>query len=235
MTGRNFVMIAATLVVQACGGGSSPSAPGPTPTAPTPAANRAPVISSMTIAPAFGIAQLTQYTFNSAAADPDGDTLTYLWDFAGTPFSGTSGTMVFPDAASGDARLTVSDGKGASGTDTRTFVVGSMTGNWSGVVDTTFCTGVTKPMTASLVQTLTAVTGTIVLPNGLCSFNGGTARTDPAEAGRIDVNGSVTIRIKVPPFTDVTFRGAMDSSGRRLSGGLFGSGHNGTPVVLTKQ
>lgn len=235
MTTRTFVLMAAMLALQACGGSASSSNPAPTPTAPTPPTNRAPVISSMNLAPSFGIAQLTQFSFNAAATDPDGDTLTYSWDFAGTAFSGASGALVFPNGASGDATLTVSDGKGASATDTRAFAVGSMTGNWSGVVDTTHCTGVIKPMTAALLQTLTAVTGTIGLPNGLCTFNGGTAKTDPAEAGRIDVNANVTIRIKVPPFTDVTFRGTMDNSGRRLTGGLFGSGHNGTPVALTKQ
>ena len=51
----------------------------------------------------------------------------------------------------------------------------------------------------------------------------------------IDAGANVTVRIKVPPFTDVTFRGTMESTGTRLTGGLFGSGHTGTPVILNKQ
>jgi hypothetical protein len=189
----------------------------------------------MNFAPAFGVAQLSSFSFNASASDLDGDAVSYIWDVAGNPVAGANGTMTFSNGGNATARVTVTDSKGATATDTRSFVVGSMTGSWAGVVDTTGCTGITKPMTATLAQNLTAVTGTIGLPNGLCSFNGGTAVTDPAEPGRIDANANVTIRIKVPPFTDVTFRGTMDSSGRKLSGGLFGSGHNGTPVVLNKQ
>jgi hypothetical protein len=143
--------------------------------------------------------------------------------------------MTFSNGGNGVARVTVTDGKGGSATDTRSFVVGSMTGSWSGTVDTTGCTGVTKPMTATLTQNATVVTGTIGLASGLCTFLPGTAVTDPAEPGRIDASANVTIRIKIPPFTDVTFRGTMDTTGRTLTGGLFGSGHTGTPVVLTKQ
>jgi len=189
----------------------------------------------MNLSPQFGVAQLTTFQFNASASDPDGDAVSYSWDVAGNPLSGASGTGVFTNGFSGTARLTVTDSKGATATDTRAFVVASMSGTWTGTVDTTGCVGFAKPITASLVQNLTSITGTVGLPNGLCSFNGGTAQTDPAEPGRIDVNANVTIRIKVPPFTDVTFRGTLDSSGQRLSGGLFGSGHNGTPVVLNKQ
>lgn len=238
MIRKALIVLIATTIISACGGGSG-STPAPstptTPTPPTTVTNRPPVINSLNFAPAFGIAQLTQFSFNAAASDPDGDSVTYTWDVGGSAFSGTNGTITFSSGTNGTARVTVSDGKGGTATDTRTFVVGSMTGNWSGVVDTTVCTGITKPMTAKLVQSLTAVTGSIGLPNGLCSFASGTAVTDPAEPGRIDASANVTIRIKVPPFTDVTFRGILDSSGARLTGGLFGSGHTGTPVVLTKQ
>lgn len=230
-----IIFVPMCLLALACGGGSesTPTTPNtPTP-APTPS-NRQPVITSMSMT-AFGIQQLTAFSYSGSATDPDGDSLTYVWDLAGTAASGTSGVVTFSNGITGTARLTVSDGKGGTASDTRSFVVGSMSGNWSGTVDVTVCVGVVKPMTASLVQNQTLVTGTIGLPQGLCSFSGGTAQTDPAEPGRIDANGNLTVRFKVPPFTDVTFRGLMDQSGRRVSGGLFGSGHNGTPVILDKQ
>ena len=225
------------LLVVGCGGSSSPSSSSTTPTTPTTPTqtNQAPVINSFNFSPSLGIAQLTQFSFNASASDADGDTVSYAWDVAGTAFTGSSGNITFSTGTDGTVRLTVSDGKGGSATDTRTFVAGTTSGTWSGTVDTSSCVGFAKPMTATLTQNLTTVTGTIGFPSGLCSFNGGSARTDPAEPGRIDANGNVSFRIKVPPFTDVTFRGLMDSSGRRMSGGLFGSGHNGTPVLLTKQ
>ena len=233
---RRLVLALALSAVSACGGDSKDSSTPTTPTPPTPAPaqNRSPQITAMTVTPAFGIAFLTSFSFSASATDADGDTLSYSWDLAGTSFSGTSGTTVFTNGFSGEARLTVSDGKGGSATDTRGFVVGSMSGQWIGTVDVTGCTGRVKALSASLSQNQTVVTGSIGLPEGLCSFAGGTAITDPAEPGRIDANGNVQIRIKVPPFTDVTFRGVMDQTGRRVSGGLFGSGHTGTPVVLNK-
>src|SRR3954470_17563661 len=167
------------------GGGGTPSSP-TTPTTPTAPANRAPVINALNFAPAFGIAQLTQFSFNASASDPDADGVTYSWDVGGNAFTGSSGTIVFSTGGQSTARVTVSDGKGGTVSDSRTFVVGSMSGQWSGIVDTTSCTGITKPMTATLVQNLGLVTGTIGFPNGLCSFSGGSAKTDPAEPGRID-------------------------------------------------
>ena len=116
--------VALSVAVAACGGGSSsPGSSGSTPTAPsTPVqANRAPVINSMNFAPAFGIAQLTQFSFNASASDPDGDPITYTWDVAGNPFSGTNDRIVFSGGGNGTARVTVSDSKGATATDTRDF------------------------------------------------------------------------------------------------------------------
>jgi hypothetical protein len=213
-----------------CGGES-----GSSPTSPTPAqTNRSPVINSMDVSPSFGVAQLTSFAFSASASDPDGDSVTYAWDLAGSAYSGTSGSMTFSSGAEG-ARLTVSDGKGGSTSETRAFVVASPAGSWNGSVDLSSCLGYSKVMTATLSQSLTVVTGTVGLPAGLCSFQPGTAVTDPAEPGKIDANGNVTIRIKIPPYTDVTFKGTIDSTGRRMTGGLYGSGHTGTPVVLTKQ
>lgn len=217
-----------------CGGGNGSPTPSPSPT-PTPA-NHAPTISSIAVAPASGIAQLSQFTMSATATDADGDALTYSWDLGdGRTASGTSTQAVYQANGQMTVRLTVQDSKAATVSDTRTLSVGGMTGEWVGTVDVTVCANVIKPMTASLQQNGTIVTGTISLPNGLCRFDGGTAVTDPAEPGKINAAGAVEIRVKVPPFTDVYLRGNLDGSGGRLTGGLFGSGHNGTPVVLTRQ
>jgi hypothetical protein len=213
-----FVCLVASL---SCGS-NSPSSPTPTPT-PTPQANRAPVINSMNFAPAFGIAQLTQFSFNASASDPDGDSITYAWDVAGNPSTGTNGTIAFPDGRNGVARVTVTDSKGSTVTDTRTFIVGSMSGLWTGSIP-----GYTN-MAFDLTQSATVVTGRFA------EQYFGTGVIDPAQPGRIDGDGRVEMRFKLARFSDFTFRGQMDSSGQRVTGGVFGSGFNGEPFTMNKQ
>jgi len=42
------------------------------------------------------------------------------------------------------------------------------------------------------------------------------------------------MRVKQGGFTDFTFRGQMDQTGRRVTGGLFGSGFGGQPFTIDK-
>ena len=42
------------------------------------------------------------------------------------------------------------------------------------------------------------------------------------------------MRVKQGPFSDWTFRGQMDQTGRRITGGIFGSGFNGQPFTIEK-
>ena len=176
----------------------------------------------MTITP-FGIQSLSQFAYSGAATDQDGDAITYTWDIAGNPFSGTSGNVTFGNGGTFTARLTVTDGKGGSATDTRTFVVGSMTGTWI------VTSGILSGASFNLTQSSTGlVTGTFLLP-GIGSGN-----TDPAQPGRIDVNGNLTMRIKVAPFTDFNMNGVMTQTGRTVSGSLQGSGFSGDPFSMSK-
>ena len=224
MQTRYLVPAIVLFVSVACGGKSSPSAPS-TPTTPTtpPPTNRAPVINSMNFAPTFGIAQLTQFSFNASASDADGDAITYTWDVAGNPFTGTSGTITFSGGGNGTARVTVTDSKGATATDTRTFVVGSMTGSWL------VTSGPLVGSSFSLTQGSTGlVTGTFVLP-GIGSGN-----TDPAQPGRITAGGQLTMRVKIGRFTDFNMIGTMSESGRTVSGNLQGSGFSGEPFTMSK-
>lgn len=214
--------IALTLCVAAAcgggdGGGTTPTQPNP----PAPQQNRNPAITSMAITPAFGIQQLTQFTYQGAASDPDGDSLTYQWDVAGNPASGTSGTISFINGGNFVVRLTVTDGRGGSATDTRNFVVGSMTGRWSG-------TWSNWVFTSNLTQT-----GNIV--RGDYADQLGAGGLDPAVANTIDANGNVRLRYKQGPFLDFIFTGQMDQTGRRVTGVVNGSGANNTPFTMNKQ
>lgn len=214
------------LTLIACGGGGGGSST-TTPTTPTPPANRNPVINSMTFTPSFGIQNLTTFNYGSAASDPDGDAVTYSWNIAGNGSNSASGTITFANGGNGTATLTVADGKGGTATDSRTFVVGTMTGTWSGTL-------IGFPISATLTQAAGGViSGTWSQPAIAMSGVLDTAATN----NRIDANATVTMRFKVTAggrFNDFTFTGTMDSTGTRVTGSLTGSGFNGTPFSLTK-
>ena len=218
-------LVASALCVSlvACGSGGNSGAP-PAAPSPTPSANRAPVINSLNFAPQFGIMGVTQYAFNASASDPDGDPLNYSWDLAGNPFSGTNGTITFSSGGNGVARLTVTDSRGATTQDTRTFVVGTASGSW--LVTSGPLTGASFNLTQSVTG---LVTGSFSLP-GI-----GNGNTDPAQPGRIDGGAQLTMRVKIAPFTDFNMTGTMDSTGRQVSGNLQGSGFTGQAFTMTKQ
>ena len=193
--------------------------------------NRAPVLNSMNVAPSFGVSQLSSFAFNASASDADGDSLTYTWDLAGTSATGSAGSITFSGAGTAIIRVTVTDGKGGSATDTRTVVVGSMTGNWS------FFVPGQGTLLLSLSQATTFVTGTfVVATGGFGNVAAGTAgKTDPAQPGSINGGGTVVIRLKVGPFTDFTMTGTMDTTGQRVTGSINGSGFSGQAFTMTKQ
>lgn len=212
------------VLAAACGGGSSspttPTAPS-TPSTPAPPANRAPVINSMSVSPQFGIQSLTLFTFSTSASDPDGDALTYSWNVAGATLSGSSPTGTFSSGGNGTATVTVSDGKGGTATDSRTFIVGSASGNWTGSGQ-----GVGN-FSMNLTQAAGFVTGTYQ-----DSF--GSGQIDPAQPGTINTGGQIEMRVKQGRFTDWTLRGTLSQTGRQINGQIFGSGFTGQAFVLNK-
>jgi len=233
MRTRAFVSVMFVgLVMAACGGGgggsstigsSTPTAP----SAPAPAANRAPVVNSMTVNPSFGITQLTTFLISASASDADGDAITYRWEFGdGTTGTGSAFSKIYQGTGVATVRVTVEDSKGATATDSRTVTVGGMAGVWVGTM-TTSATGQAS-MALDLTQGGPVVTGLMVL----AGFRG---RTDPAQPGRIDSGGSIELRMKVDPFSDFTMRGQMDATGRRVTGTVHGSGFNGQPFTMDKQ
>jgi hypothetical protein len=220
---RRELVFAILIAAAACGGSdSTPNTP-TSPTPPPPPQNRAPVINSISVSPSFGIAQLTTFSYSASASDPDGDSITYSWDLAGNPASSPSGTITFTTGGQGTFRVTVTDSRGATASDSRPIAVGGMAGRWTGSIP-----GYTN-FVFDLSQTATIVTGTFT------ELFFGTGRIDPAQPGRIDADGRVEMRFKLAVFSDFTFRGQMDSTGRRITGGVFGSGFNGESFVMNKQ
>jgi hypothetical protein len=231
---RQSALLSLLLLFGACSSGSNgnPSSPSPTPSptpspAPAPSPNRAPVINSMSANPGFGIATLTAFALTAAATDPDGDPVTFEWELGdGTRGTGAALSKTYLTDGAATITVTASDGRGGTATDRRTITVGSMTGSWSGTVNVGGNDN--QPSTMSLAQVGGVITGTLTL----AGFNG---RTDPAQLGRIDTNGAFEIRWKVDPFLDFTMRGQMDPTGRRVSGGTFGSGFAGEPFSYDKR
>lgn len=214
--------------VSACGGsgGSSPTQPSTPAPQPQPAPNRVPAVSA-TVSPAFGIHGLTTFTFVATGTDPDGDTLTYAWTVGdGSSSSSATFTRVFTQGGTFTPKVSVSDGHGGSaGADAAPIIVGSATGTWRGTGPSALGT-----FTLTLTQENTGrVTGTYADS----TFGGG--QLDAASTtNRIDAQGAIEMRVKQGPFNDWTFRGQMDQTGRRITGGVFGSGFNGQPFTLTK-
>lgn len=217
---RQFLALACSLLAVSCGSSSStPTAPAQT--TPPPPANSAPSIVSMSVTPQFGIQSLTLFTFSANATDANSDPLTYTWDIAGASRTGSSTTGTFTSGGTGTATVTVTDGKGGSATDSRTFIVGTASGNWTGSGQ-----GLGN-FSMTLTQTAGFVTGTYQDPFG-------TGQIDPAQPGRIDGNGALQMRIKIGHFTDFNMVGTMDNTGRRVSGTLHGSGFTGQLFAMTK-
>lgn len=225
----------ACVLITGCGGGGSGSPTTPTsptpPTTPTPPANRAPVISGATVNPAWGVSTLTTHSFTSAATDPDGDAVSYAWDFGnGTASTSPSAAVTFNNAntTTYQAKVTVTDSRGAAASSTVTVVSTAITGTWNGTV-------IGIPITTSMTQYL----GGVVLGSYSIPMAGIAGEIGPSGApGRIQANGQFELRFKARTggsYTDFFYRGTMDPTGRRLTGTLQGSGFTGEFLELFKQ
>ena len=224
MTTLSRVLLACSFTGLCACGSSGGGTTTPTPTTPTPTAtNHAPTISSMTVT-SFGISELGTFTGTASAADSDGDPITYTWDIGGIAATGTSWTKTLSGNGTYTATLTVSDGKGGSVSDTRQLILGNMAGTWTGILGPTAL----GSFQFTLTQTLGVVQGTYF------DSTFGAGKIDPAEPGKIDSGGNVTMRVKQGPFSDWTFTGVMDSTGRKIAGTVRGSGFMGQPFAIIK-
>ena len=220
---------ALVLFLVACGGSNTtPAQPtSPSQPQPQPQPNRAPTVSA-TASPAFGIHGLTTFTITAIAADPDADALTYDWTLGDGSFSSNASfTRVFTLGGTFAPTVIVSDGRGGSASaSTSTITVGSMTGAWRGV---------SGPAALGTYSFTLAQDNSGRVTGSYFDSTFGPGQLDPASTtNRVDAQGAIEMRVKQGPFTDWTFRGQMDQTGRRITGGVFGSGFSGQPFTLTK-
>jgi hypothetical protein len=219
-----LALVGICLLSVACGSSSSTTAPST-----TPQANRPPSITSANVTPASGVTTLSTHSFTASATDPDGDAVTYKWDFGnGTTSNNASASVMFNNASTTtyQATLTATDSRGASSSTTVSITSVSMTGTWAGTLVT--------PITAVMTQYLGGiVTGTWQQPARSAQGEIGPA----GEPGTIQASGQFELRFKVRvgSFTDFYYRGTVDPTGQRLTGTLQGSGFAGNTLVLTKQ
>lgn len=212
-------LVVMVVAVGACGK-SSPTSPSSSAKA---APNTNPSITSISVT-SFGVSELGTFQGSASASDPDGDSLTFTWSIGGIAATGSSWSKTLSGNGTYTATVTVSDGKGGTAMDSRSFVVGNMTGTWQGI------TGPSELGTYrfALTQTLGVITGTY------WDSTFGDGKLDPGEPGKIESNGNVTMRVKQGPFSDWYFNGVMDSTGRRVAGTVRGSGFTGQPFTIAK-
>ena len=191
----------------------------------------------LTLPSGTGMARQTSYRFDaSTATDPDGDSLTYRWDFAGErSATGQNASHVFDSPGTNTVTLTVSDGDRSAMTSGTVDVVSDMSGTWTGDIS---APGVTIPLLVTFAQTLGTLTGTFVAGSpsvppvvpGTISAGTIASNTDfvcPCAVSITVFGGSTGL----PP---ATFSGTVNGEVTSLTGGLSGGPFFGVPTTLSR-
>jgi hypothetical protein len=179
--------------------------------------NTVPVAGSVT-APTFGLMGAPVSFASTGASDPDGDTLTYSWNF-GDNGTGTGQQLshIFNTAGAFTVTVTVSDGS-KSATASATTTIKSLAAQFRGTLDGTLTT-------INFTHTGTSLGGTYS-----DSFGPGTI-----SSGAIGATGQINFTVTQPPFAPWTFTGTASSDINTLTGVANGSGFSNTSWVLTRQ
>jgi hypothetical protein len=182
--------------------------------------NAAPQIPGILPSPSAGLLNSTAIGFTDLAFDPDGDALTYAWEFGdGTTSSLARPTHVYTSEGTFTVRLTVRDAT-QSATNQTVVTIKSMTGRWT--------LGTTNGF-YDLTQSGSTITGTFnapgVPPRGPVS--GTVSTTSPA------VRLSETIVALNGVFTS-TLRGDPTFDANQIIG-EFNNGVTTVPAGITRQ
>ena len=186
--------------------------------APPTATNRTPVITGITITPSdrAGIQNVTQFSFAANATDPDGDPMTFRWEFGdSSSTTGSSPNHIYSQSGVFDIRVTASDNRGAATTfdstgSGRNLKVLPVTGTWVDIRS-----GACGVLALEQTGTMLAVRRTCTGSTGFVTYSG--TVTDPRN-----------VRLTEPPLPQlpcstgtprvITFVGVLDESLNVLTG-----------------
>jgi len=171
--------------------------------------DKPPVAGTVSVSPATALAGATSVTFTAQGAnDPDGDPLTFSWNFgdSGTG-SGQTTSHVYNTGGTFNVQVTVT-AKAKSATASGSVTVRTLAGAWGG---TATAAGFSAPFSMNLTQNGSAVTGTYSDADGPGSVSG-------------SVSAPLAVRLTVnqPPFAPFTFTGTADSGINSISGSVLG-------------
>jgi hypothetical protein len=182
--------------------------------------NEAPSAGTISATPPTALQSATIVNLSAqGASDPDGDTLTFNWDFGdGGTASGQSVTHVFTASGAANVTLTVSDGEESAST-SGTVSVRNLSGTWQGGISGGFNT------TVVLTQSGTTLSGTY-----RDQFPG-----NGAVSGSVSDQRSVTFRVTIPGVQPFTFTGNANPDINQITGVANGSGFVNDTWTLTRQ
>jgi PKD repeat protein len=177
--------------------------------------NHAPEAGSVLADPTGGLASSTAITFSAqGASDPDGDALTYSWDFGdSTSGSGERVTHTYTNAGTFNVTLTVNDGK-KSATASGSVTIRNLTGAWNGTISSV----PSYTFVMNLTQSGSTVAGTYSDRDGPGSVSGAVAQ------------GSI-VRLTITQLgisAQFTAQGTANAAVSSVSGTVV-SGFQGTP------
>jgi hypothetical protein len=155
--------------------------------------NGAPTTGTISASSSTALMGATVVTFSAnGASDPEGDALTYTWNFGdGGSATGASVTHVFTAAGSFGVELKVSDGK-KSATTTSQITVKSMTGRWRGKEGS-------SDVEFNLTQSGSSLSGTFTTSNTLFTGPG------TVTAGSVSDPRHFTVKVAIPAGSWGTF------------------------------
>ena len=192
--------------------------------------NTAPSIGGVTASPTTALQNATSVSFSVQASDPDGDPLTYSWDFGdGASATGQTATHLFTTSGSFTVKATARDEKNSSDGQT-TVAVRNLSGTWAATTVGSVFGDITEVYT--LTQTGTSVAGSV-------SATTGTSGTFPAgsvSSGSLrDASPRVTFTVAHTGFAPYTFTGDPGPDVNTLVGVFNGSGYSNQPVTVTRR
>jgi len=187
--------------------------------------NKPPTVGSVSASPSVGLASATSISFTAqGASDPDGDSLSYSWDFGdGSTGSGQSTTHVYADMGNYSATVTVSDGE-ESVTASGNVTIRDLSGSWNGAIDTTAEFGFPWGTTVTLSQNGSSLSGSY---DDIFGFTG-------PITGSVSPPSGVTFTVNFVDLSPLTFTGEANGAISALEGRATGSGFTGQTWTLAR-